>query len=223
MPAAATQSDALRVELSSVEVKGLHAAGTLPGVELLFVGHRNGPGQGTLRAVTATSLAWRAPGSANFGGAVEVGAGGSFVLLDGDDPYKHMRVEVYASFLPAGPLEAPVFLQEAFNEGIGGEGVSAAEAAAGDVASWTVELVNASAVALTALRVWLDAATQGLELSWDGASWYAPDSENHADVLAHASLASSASVTLHLRRTIGASAPADPGVLNLIHFAWDSV
>lgn len=223
MPAAATRADALRVRLSSASVKHLKAVGTIPGVVVEAVAGRNGPGSGMLRYYAGGLAAWRAPGSETFGQRVDLSAGGTYVVEDGEDLNKFLRVTSYAAFLPPGPAAARVLLQEEFNDGVGGDEVTASEAAAGSVESWTVELLNAGGLGLSNLRIWLDAATAGLEISLDNSNWYAPDSETHADVLIVAGLAAGASQNLYVRRTIASSTPADPDILNLLQFAWNGL
>lgn len=223
MPLVATRADALRARFASVEVKHLKAVGTLPGIVVNAAGGRNGPGAGLMRYYDGGKVAWRAPGSGVFGPQVDVSGGGSFVVEDGSDKNKFLRITSYASFLPAGPAAAQVLLQEEYNDGIGGDEVSAAEASAGSIEIWIVELLNAGTLGLSNLRAWLDASTAGLEISWDGASWVAPNSETHADVLIEPNLAAAASKNLHVRRTIGAGAAADPAILNLLQFAWNGL
>lgn len=223
MPAAATRADALRAIYSSAEVKHLKAVGAFPGVAVNAAGGRNGPGVGMLRFYEGNKAAYRAPGSDTFGPQIALAADGSFVIEDGEDRHKFLRITAYTAFLPPGPQAAQVLLQEEYNEGVGGDEVVAAEASAGSVESWIVGLRNDSGIGLSNLRVWLDAATAGLEISWDGASWVTPTTETHVDVLIHPDLAAGATKNLYIRRTIGAASPADPAVLNLLQFAWSGL
>ena len=69
--------------------------------------------------------------------------------------------------------------------------------------------------------VWLDAAVSDLKISDDGVDWVNPTTE--ATGLEFDDLAVHESVTLHLQRTISASASYDPDVLNHLHAAWNGL
>jgi len=223
MPAVATHADAIRMEISGVETPQLHHAGTLDGVAIAFVAGRNGPGTGYLASDSSgTSVAWKAPGSSSYGTYIDVSAGGSFVLEDGDDPDCYVRVTVTASRLPESIDEARVLLMDRYGNGVSHDDVTAGEAAAGDVTTHTITLTNDSNVSVSHVKAWLDAAVSGLEISNDGASWASATTEATGididDIPGNGG-----TKTLHLRRTIGAGAPADADVLNHIHLAFDGV
>ena len=220
MPAAATRADAVRLEQDTVEVRQLRAVGTIPGASLLAAGARNAPGTGHLRSTgSGTDLSWKAPGG-SYGGEVDVSAGGDFLLEDGIDPDKWARVNIVVSRLTPSPAEARVLLGDVWENRIVLDDVTAAEASAGDVTTWTVNLKNECAFDVLDLRVWLDPAVSGIEIGKNGADWYAPDSEGHADVLIWDRVAGGGSETLHLRRTIGAGADPATGILNLLKLRW---
>jgi len=214
---------ALEIRLTGVRVKHLVAVGTVGGVVIDRVAGRNGPGIGMLRAegYSADAFAWRAPGSATFGPARAANADGYAVLEDGEDADKFVRVKVYSAFLSRTPNAAAVFLRDVYNNAVGHDDVTAGEATAGDVATYTISLTNVSGARIYSLRAWLDAAVSGLEISDDGATWVNPTTE--ATALRLSDLDAEAEDTLHLRRTIGAGASCDAGILNLIHLSFAGV
>lgn len=73
----------------------------ISGITINFVSPQNGTGSGTLAYLTAgTTITWKAPGSATAGPAINIGAGGNFVLTDGADVTKTIRIVVVAGSLP---------------------------------------------------------------------------------------------------------------------------
>ena len=217
---AARRGDAVRVKFSGSEVQHLSRLKTIPGVAILAAAGRNGSGVGRLRSSpsNASALEWKAPGSSSWGTPVDVSAGGSHLLEDGADPGKWLRVTAFPSFLVGAGEESEVYLGDRVNA-IGGDEVSAAEASAGLVESHALELVNESPMTVLNLNAWLDPTTSGLEISDDDATWVSPTVEGSALALSSA-LAPAASVSLFVRRTVGAGASAAPGVLSLIQLSW---
>jgi len=221
MPVAATRADALRLKVGGQEVRSLTPVGTVAGVAVRAVAGRGGGGTGHLRSRgDGTELSWKAPGSSSYGDPVACGTDGTYLLEDGDDRHKWARVQVYTSYLVGGGQEAAVLLGEMWNNGVGSDDVSAAEATSGDVETYELAVKNDGPMGVLDVKCWL-VSTAGLEVSKDGANWCAPDAEDHADVLVWDSIASGAQETLHVRRTIGAEAAYDPDVLNRVALAWD--
>jgi len=218
---AGERADSLRAYVSAVEVPHLLAVGGVPGVVPTAAGGKNGPGTGKLRStLDGTWLSWRAPGSSTFGEAIRCSSDASYVIEDGDDAQKFLRVTVYTSYL-IGPGEADVLLKEAFNT-LGPDDVPAAEASAGAVETVQVDLTNDhTSNHARDVKVWLDAASVDLEISDDNITFVTPTTEGHGDVLTFAAIASGASVPIYVRRTISASASSDTNVLNLLQWAWD--
>ncbi|HUU97011.1 MAG TPA: hypothetical protein VM487_14825, partial [Phycisphaerae bacterium] len=68
------------------------------------------------------------------------------------------------------------------------------------------------------IRVWLDPAVSGLEISHDDVTYVSPTTE--ANALELGDLAPSGTATLYLRRTIAAEAEADPKVLNHLRHSF---
>lgn len=222
MPAIMAGADSLKFSVSAVEVSHLHAIGSIPGVRIDFVAGLNGPGVAIIRSrFDGRSLSWMAPGSTRFGSDAVVTADGMYLLSDGDDANKYVRVEAYESFLPSGNRTAKVLLTDRFNNAVADDDVEAAEASAGDVKTWAITITNQYASDVHRVRVWLDASVGDLEISDDGSTWVAPDSESHADVLEFGSLAAAATATLHVRRTIGSSTASDADILNWLHGSFE--
>lgn len=217
-----TRGDALRLQVSSVNQTFLTPVGAIPGVAVLAVAGRNGPGTARLRCdVDGQSLRWRAPGSTVFGLPQTITADGQYILEDGVDLDKWARVAVYVAFLPPKGSEAVVLLGDVYGNGVSSGDVSAGEALAGDVEVYTVSLKNVSTMTLQNVRAWIDLDTTGIEISSDGTNWFTPDYESHVDVRSWSSIAAGASQTLSVRRTIAASSSSDPDILTVLHFAWD--
>lgn len=219
MPLPAQHADALRLELDSVEVEHLVPIGTIPGVAVLAAAARNAPGSGTVRSSGDGSLlSWKAPGSSSFGPDVEAAADGDYLLEDGEDPSKWLRVQVWRQYLVPGAAEATVSLRDLYNNAAGHDDVTAAEAQAGDVETYTITMKNEGTLTLSQIKVWLDAATDDLEISENGSSWVNPTSE--AAALEFPDLVAGGTDLLHLRRTITGGADPDPNVLNHLHLSF---
>lgn len=226
MPAVATRADALRLESSGVEVVSLTAMGTIAGVEITAVSARNGPGTGRLRCRWSDTVgrlpltvAWLAPGSNAWGAPVGVAADGDFLVEDGEDHNKWVRVTATKNYLQAGDA-AQVMLGDRYNTAIASDDVSAAEAASGDFETYSVDIVNDSAETVRRVGVWLDpSAPSGVAISASGGGgWVHPTTE--ATCLELGDLTPVHSVTLYFSRTILPAADADPAVFNGIHYRW---
>jgi hypothetical protein len=218
MPAVGTRADSLRLKVDSTEIEQLARIGTIPGVVVERAAARNGPGYGRLRStILGRHLRWQAPGSTSFGQPIDVSLGGDFLVEDGDDPNKFLRLTVTLCHL-FGPTESRVLLGDLYENEVGHDDVLADEAAAGDVTIYSITLENANNVVLSHLKAWLDAATENLEISDDQISWVAPTSE--AAALKLPDLGAGASDVLYLRRTIGAGTDCDPDVLTHLHFSF---
>lgn len=218
-----TRADAVHLLKDGAEAGPLLCVGTISGVVVRAVAQLNGPGAGRLiagaDAVTGLpTLAWQAPGSATPGAAQSVEAENDYLLEDGEDTDKWIRVAAYPSYLGTSG-QALVYLKDGYNT-LGPSDVGSGDAAAGQVVDTTYQLKNVSVHLVLNAKLWIDPAVTGLEVSDDGVTFVAPDSEVHADVLVWASIAAGASVDVTIRRTTASSAPADPARLNVIKFAW---
>jgi hypothetical protein len=214
-------ADDLRIEYDSEEVLSLTAIGAVAGVVPLLAAGRNGPGAGLLQTGDdGISLTWQAPGSPGPGEAVACAADGVYVIPDGEDVDKWIRVQVYSELLVAGS-QAEVFLADRYNNAVAGDDVTAEEAAVGDVATWGVTLRNAAAAGLQNIRIWVPAdCDPRLEISLNGSTWSRPSSELAG--LAIASLASGATATLFIRRSIADDQASAPRQLVHLSIAFDA-
>lgn len=219
-------------QANTFEVVPFDVLRTIPGVVITHVAGENGVGTGTLRATgDGTLLSWRAPGSSTFGASVWVGGAvehtsgtaPAYALEDGENLDAYIRVGIYSQFLTAGAASSKVYLVGNYNNEIGNDDVTAAEATAGDVASYAFRISNKDTdTTLTRLRVWLDAAnSSGLKISDDDATWVNPTTE--AAALELPDLAPSSLDTVYIQRTISAGAIADPEVLNVLHLSHEGI
>jgi len=214
------EADALRIYHQGAEVPLLTAVGTLRGVIVTHAAAANGPGAGRLRCNSA-GLAWQPPGESQYGDAVDVSAGGVF-LVTGPSADKFLRVTVHADYLML-PSETRVLLADRYNNAIASDDVTAAEAAAGDVETHELTAANDGDETLYNVRAWLDPtaeATAYLEISANGSDWSSPTSDPTGIELGD--LPAGATVPVYLRRTIPAGEPYDPKVLTHLHFGFDN-
>jgi hypothetical protein len=212
-PAGPLRSAALGLSAGGVELSSLGAIGTIDGVVIGRIAGRNGPGTGRI-SIGPAGLSWCPPGM-QYGPSVPVAGDGSY-LLCGSDSDRWIVVQVYASWLLPS-AEAEVLLHDRYGNGIAAADATADQAAAGNVATWSLIVANYGAKTLRHLRAWLDAATVGHALSADGVTYLAATA---TAPLALGDLASGGTITLYLQRTIAAAAPSDPKLLNSLHFSW---
>jgi len=220
-----TKADALRLYDGATELQHLIVTGTLPGIAILQVAAKNGPGTASLRTFgDGTKLAWQEPGQALYGVQVDVTAGGNFLLEGGTTPDAWCRVNVTAARLLAETGEARILLSDVFNNKVADDDITAAEATSGGTFTHTALLQNDGPDTVSNIKIWLDPAVPStLDISLDGASWVHPTSEGDGDVLTIASIISGGTDTLHFRRIIAAAASSDPDVLSHIHYSWEGV
>jgi len=217
---AAARADALRAKIAGTESPSLRVVGALAGVVPLLASGACGRGTARLRTDGESGVAFRAPGSDVYGPAAAVAADGTYLLEDGEDRDKYLRVAVHTDYLPEAAAEALVLLEDRYANHVGRDDVSAAEAEAGHVESWTVTLENVSASILTRVVAWI-VETQDLQISDDGATWVRPTDEAHGLVLG--SIAPGQTDVLHLRRSTPAGAPSSPNLLNRVAVAFDGL
>ncbi len=216
-----TRGDGLRIELSAVESPSFHVIGSLPGVAVLAAAGANGPGTGDLESEDGgTKLKWKAPDSGTHGTSVDVSTDGSYILEDGEDERKWVRVQVVNSFMLNVPMSTFIYLSEVYENAVSSDDVTAAEATAGDTKDYTVDIKAESPMDLLDVKVWLESPDDGIFISDDGVVYVQPKSEG-ADALSFARIASGATQSLFLRRITSAGASASTGILNRVRFAWD--
>lgn len=212
-------SDGLRLQLAASDVNFMRAVGSIAGVVVLVASANNGPGVGQILVSTGGLIAWQAPGSLSPGVPQPCSADGTYMLEDGADRAKWIRISVTAAWLAEGGA-APVYITDSFNA-FGPDDVSAANALAGITESITFALKNMTPLVINTVRAWLDPAVAHVTISSDGTNYYDPTSETDAHVLAWATIAPGAAVNLYLRRTIAAASASNPEVLNLMQLAWN--
>ena len=208
--------DSLRIEASAVEVPHLYSIGSIPGVIPLLASASNGPGSGLLSSSSdGKTLHWRAPGSLLSGIGVRCATDGNYLLHDGDDRNKWLRVQVDVSEMEGGGRGVGVALTDIYNNPVGSDDITSGQAAAGNVETYTLTLENQSNSTLSQLTVWIDSSVTGIEIADDGATWVSPKSETTGLILPD--LVPGGTDTLHIRRTITAGAIADGHVLTYLH------
>lgn len=224
MAAEKTRADAVRITNDiGVLVDMLIAIGTIPGVAIDFAAAKNGEGTGYIQSGdNGNELTWKAPGSTTFGTAVVASSDGVYVLEDGEDDDKCVRVTVTTAYLESSAQTAPVYLSDRFNNEIGSDNVAADDADTGTNSTETILVYNRSGQQITNLKAWIDSAVTYLQIAKPfPATFKTPTSEGHADVLTWATVAPDAYVTIRIKRTIPASTGEAPTVLNVLHLSWD--
>lgn len=222
MPLAAG-ADALVFRISAAEVRSLNAVGTVNGVAITFVSGAIGPGVGLLSylkdAEGLSFLQFRAPGSSMFGEFVALTADGSYLVSDGEERGKYIRVTVDISKLPAANTTAAIYLADVFDQDVAGAPATAGQAAAGQTLDYEIELYNQSNRALEHVTAWmLPQYVAGFAIGSDGISYSSPVTQ--ATGIALANIAAGASGTLYIRRTLAAGAKADPDLLAVFKVAF---
>lgn len=227
MATVATRGDALRLTLiASSDIVHLDVFGTIPGVYiagstgtgLTPVAALNGVGTGHIKG-DGRNIQWKAPGSSQYGPLVNAAVdNGVYMLEDGDDRDKWIKIIVHGDFLAAILVEDKVLLNDLWNNQISLDDVTSGEAAAGDITTYQVGMDNDSPKTLFDLVVWLDASVSDITISEDNAVFVSPTTE--ATALAFPDLAAAGSDILYIKRTIGAGASSDPDILNHFHFRY---
>lgn len=217
---ASLHGDSLHLQLAGVSVVSLAAPNVnLAGVVIQEAAGRNTPGQGTL-TLNNGSMSWQADNSTTNGTAASVGAGGVFVLEDGADISRWIRVQTLATYLPTA-AQATVATADSYNP-VGLGDVVAAMAATGGTLTTEFTIKNVGTASLTGGLLWIDTTGSGatvLTVSTDGTNFYAPSSATDSHAMTF-SLAASSSANLWLKRIIAASTPASPAQLNILQASW---
>lgn len=217
---------------SGAALQSLDALDTVGGVEITEVAGRNldaarGAGIGRLETFYDVDgvlrAAWRGPGSDTFGDAVNVAAGGAFLLADGSDDDAFIRVEVTPDRASDTTASMPVRLVELLNAGATAGNISESDALAGVIQTRTLTLANLSAsVALANVRIWLGPDTRFCEVSWNGAAFTAATDPTTSDAaIGSKTITAGSTQNFTLRRTIPAATAATPLETLVIHVSWD--
>jgi hypothetical protein len=211
-------SSELQFQSAGNPLVSLTPVNTLPGVQILSVAALNGPGNGLLDCDAVGNLTWAPPGGA-AGTPVDCSAGGTFLLPDATGN-AWLSVYVVAEYL-ALASQAAITLQDVYDGPLVNSDVTAAQASGGNVSTWTLSLVNTSSSSLSSVALWFTAgglaSGLGLQASLDGSTWTAPTS---GSPLAVGTMAASASVTVHLKRTIPAAEASAAAVAVELAAGW---
>jgi hypothetical protein len=203
-----TQAAVINIESESEEVHHLTTAGSLQGVVPILVAARNGPGVGRIKVING-QLSWKAPYSSRFGNPVECNADGTYILCDGEDEDKFIKIDVHTEYLPSEDFEAKIYLSEVYNNPVAQDDVIAVDAQTGVVLQYQLSVRNTSSITFSHIRIFLNpVADPRTELSLDGVNWYKPYTESEG--LQIESLGSGQSITLNIKRTIAAGQSEKP-------------
>lgn len=176
---------------------------------------------GALRIEADGDASYRAPWSATFGTAVDVSAGGTFILTDGDNPDLWLRVSVTAADLPTVRRESPISLSELYNNAVASSDLTAASA---EDSTWDLILRNTGAASLLSLTAWLDPDTPDndlLEIKFGAGSYASPKSETAAlAAFTGQTILAAGTLTLTVHR-VEASPAVDPRRPVTLHVSWD--
>jgi len=216
-------ADGLRITVSGTPVASLDWIGAIPGVQIVAVAGRNGPGFGRLRSERDGSwIAWRAPGSTTYGPPVQATTSGEFVIHDGEDRDKWIRVEVFVDYFPGFASTREIELVDRFENPVSGPDVAAADASAGLTTTETYTLENVSPWTFHQVRAWVDPQTVTMNTSDDGAAWVTPTTEAAALLLADR-LDPGRTVVLFSQRVIPAGSYFSAGTLLGLQVAFGRV
>jgi len=147
---------------SSTECTQLGNTVTSPisNVTINHVNGANGVGDGTLAAASVDTLKWTAP-SGTLGDAVTIANGETKVLEDGAEPEKCIRVTRSSATDLSGT--ATVSLAEEYNNLVGFDNISSAEASAGDDEYRCICVKNESTMTVSSVKAYV--ATLGTQVT----------------------------------------------------------
>jgi len=129
------------------------SSGALTNVTIARVAGANLAGSGTLEVnAAADSVRWTAP-SGTAGDWVAISSGQTKVCESGSAPEKFVRVTCSGAL--TSEQSATIVLAEQYNNAIGLDNVSSAEASAGDSEYRCIAVKNDATAAIAALLVWL--------------------------------------------------------------------
>jgi hypothetical protein len=152
MPSWSTRADALRIVYQPGvfdRLTGfLKCVGTIPGVAPIAAAGLCGGGIAAIASHNdGMDLCFRAPDSGTFGALVRCDSDGDYMLEDGEDKNKWLRIKSRAAFLSPTPQQARVFLKIE-------DGEMVTEKAPSTVTSLNLQLQNVSSQTLENVRVW---------------------------------------------------------------------
>lgn len=215
MPLIATRSDALRFEISGVEVQTLSAIGTIPGVMIKQVSALNAIGVGMIKSSgDGTKITWRAPGSNHYGTPIYAATDGEYLIEDGDSIGKFLRIEMRTAYLKPRAMQSRVFLKEVYLNGFGQDDITS-DPVQFLLKSRAVTMKNHSTHTLKKIVVWVDRSSGVAIGKTQLGSFTRPTREETG--LSFSDLAAGGTASLWMRQTISANEPADPKILDHIH------
>jgi hypothetical protein len=147
---------------TEVQVLGNTITSPIANVTINYVAGANGTGAGSLAATGVDTLAWTPPGGTQ-GAAVTILNGETKILEGGSDSNKYIRVTRTSATNLTGT--ATVTIANVFNNAVGFDNVSSAEAAAGDNEYRGICVKNENAVTTSAVTVYI--ATLGTQRTSD--------------------------------------------------------
>jgi hypothetical protein len=220
MPKIGEHADSILFGPIDTEIVHLHVVNTLPGVLITFASPLNGEGSGSLKAsgTLGDQLSWRAPGSSAYGSAVNCSVDGSYLLEDGANAGKFVRVTVYTHYLSTSG-EANVYLQDYYNNEIAHDNITAAEAAGGVDENWNFEINNVGKKGISQLKFWVT-SNADIYISNDGAGWVQPASESDPLALVYGNIPKGGVSTLYVRRNISGGKAYNPNVLTQLNCSF---
>jgi len=112
-----------------------------------------------------------------------------------------------------------IYLTEIYNNEIALPDVTAAEALAGDVSTFSVTIKNDGKVVLSQIGAWMDGTTAlWVQISQDNVAFSAPQSR--AAALVFPDVKPGDTFTLYIKRTIPANTTYYPRIRTKIYFKW---
>jgi hypothetical protein len=196
-----THSDALRLQLSGVDVPIMRVFGTMPGIIVLAASGYNGPRTGTI-TVGSAGIAW------NDGTPAPATPDGEY-LLEASDADDFIRVMVYNDYLPASG-QATIDITDSYNV-FGPADVTAVQATAGYTVTtqYTIKNISPLPVGVTIVS----AIVPNLLLGTDGVNF------SNSSVV-YSGIVAGASVNLYVQETTSAGAIFNPQILNATLCSW---
>lgn len=125
----------------------------IEGVCIQYISGANGVGYGYIRAASASTLAYTAPGSATEGTAVTLANGASAVLVDGADTSKYVRVYRDSAESMGGRMRLNI--RKVYNNALAQTDLTNAERAAGKASYRGLFLRNRNSIACSSIKVWI--------------------------------------------------------------------
>lgn len=136
-----------------------------------------------------------------------------------------MSYPVGAGLAPARipMVESSVLFFDVFNNAIGGADITAAQALAGNTASWEIQLYNQSRYAISWIYVWIDLCVDYIKISDDDSTWVQPAGlarTKPSDALLIGSASPGSTASFYMQRIIPAATAARRRVTTILHWTY---